>query len=57
MRAFSETYSAINVKNFGARGDGETDDSAAIQSAIDSGGKLLFFPFGTYLIGKPLHEQ
>lgn len=42
---------AVNVKDFGAVGDGVTDDTAAIQAAIDSvsnGGKV-FFPEGGYL--------
>ena len=41
----------INVKDFGATGDGITDDTLAIQTAINClprGGKL-FFPAGTYL--------
>ena len=41
---------AINVKDFGAVGDGSTDDTAAIQAAVDdaisSGVKAIFFPFG-----------
>jgi uncharacterized protein YlzI (FlbEa/FlbD family) len=43
---------SINVKAFGAKGDGVTNDSAAIQNAINSltkGGTVLF-PNGTYLI-------
>lgn len=42
----------INVKMFGAKGNGITDDTSAIQSAINatinSGKKELFFPPGTY---------
>lgn len=45
-----------NVKNYGATGDGSTDDSAAIQAAIDAmvyadsvaEGGTLFFPQGVY---------
>lgn len=46
---------AINVKSFGAVGDGVTDDTVAIQTAINSspGGKL-FFPKGEYLVTSPL---
>jgi hypothetical protein len=42
----------VNVKDFGAIGDGVTDDTAAIQAAINSvslnGGGSVFVPFGTY---------
>ena len=41
---------AVNVKDFGAVGDGVTDDTAAIQAAIDSGAESIFFPSGTYNI-------
>lgn len=42
----------INVKWFGAVGDGTTDDTAAIQSAIDAmpTGATLLFEGGTYLV-------
>jgi len=39
----------VNVKNFGAVGDGKTDDTAAIQSAYSHTG-LIYFPNGVYLI-------
>ncbi len=44
----------VNVKEFGATGDGTTDDSAAIQLAIDAieamaNPLLMFFPVGEYL--------
>nr|DAV72248.1 MAG TPA: peptidase [Caudoviricetes sp.] len=38
-----------NVKNYGAVGDGSTDDTEAIKKAIASG-KDLYFPDGEYLI-------
>jgi len=38
---------------YGARGDGKTDDSHAIQEAINSG-KQVFFRRSTYLIEKPI---
>ena len=47
----------ISVKDFGATGDGVTDDTAAIQAALDAmpneGGKL-FFPTGTYIVSASL---
>jgi hypothetical protein len=42
----------VSVKDFGAAGDGSTDDSAAVQAAINTmtAGGTLVFPFGTYKI-------
>jgi hypothetical protein len=43
----------VSVQKFGAKGDGRTDDTAAIQKAIDTikGTPFtLYFPNGTYLI-------
>ncbi|TPG94608.1 type I secretion C-terminal target domain-containing protein [Pseudomonas caspiana] len=44
----------FNVQNFGAKGDGITDDTAAIQSAIDAaaaaGGGQVYIPTGTYIV-------
>ena len=52
----------INVMDFGAKGDGVTDDTAAIQSAIDAvaaqgGGKIIipYSPKG-YRIARPAKE-
>jgi hypothetical protein len=42
---------AVNVKDFGAVGDGSTDDTAAIQAALDaSQGRPVRAPAGTYVI-------
>ena len=50
-----------SVKDFGATGDGDTDDTAAIQAAVDdlnttsaSRSATLVFPAGTYKITKPI---
>jgi len=42
------------VTEFGARGDGRTDDTQAIQRALNEGGGHLLFPEGTYLISRPI---
>lgn len=44
-----QSATIINVKDYGAVGDGVTDDSTAIQSALDVGG-IIFFPDGDYVI-------
>ncbi|KAF8757624.1 Glycoside hydrolase family 55 protein [Rhizoctonia solani] len=56
-----------NVKDYGAKGDGKTDDTEAIQRAIAEGGRcgqgceattrtpaLVYFPSGKYLVSKPI---
>lgn len=56
-----------NVKDFGAKGDGSTDDTNAINQAISSGDRcgygcdsstttpaLVYFPPGTYVVSKPI---
>ncbi|WPH03444.1 Hypothetical protein R9X50_00632400 [Acrodontium crateriforme] len=56
-----------NVKDFGAKGDGSTDDTAAINNALSSGTRcgqgcnsstispaIVYFPAGTYMVSKPL---
>lgn len=55
MALTKATYSMIenapaNVRDFGAIGDGTTDDTAAIQSALDSGTSRVFIPAGSYKI-------
>src|SRR5687767_12838192 len=43
----------FNIRSFGAKGDGRTVDSKAINDAIEaaarSGGGTVYFPAGTYL--------
>ncbi|KAI9844659.1 MAG: hypothetical protein M1838_002078 [Thelocarpon superellum] len=56
-----------NVKDYGATGDGTTDDTAAINNAISAGSRcglgcdsstttpaLVYFPAGTYLVSTPI---
>jgi parallel beta-helix repeat protein len=44
---------SVSVKDFGAVGDGVTDDTAAIQAALNSGASV-FLPSGTYNISSAL---
>ena len=45
----------VNVKDFGAKGDGVTNDREAIQTAIDkANGRTVFLPSGTYAIKRTL---
>lgn len=50
----------FNVKDYGALGDGSTDDTAEIQAAIDAaeaaGGGVVFFPAGVYVVGGALQD-
>jgi hypothetical protein len=44
----SKLKDVVNVKDFGAVGDGVVNDTAAIQAAVNSG-KRVYIPSGTYL--------
>ncbi|KLU82128.1 hypothetical protein MAPG_01205 [Magnaporthiopsis poae ATCC 64411] len=63
------TYKVFrNVKDYGAKGDGESDDTEAINRAISEGGRcgpgkcdgttispaVVYFPPGTYLVTSPI---
>ncbi|RAV14472.1 hypothetical protein DQG23_31475 [Paenibacillus contaminans] len=48
---------AVNVKWFGARGDGSHDDTTAIQQAIDAKRGTVFMPKGKYLTSAPIVVQ
>ncbi|KAI1322866.1 glycoside hydrolase family 55 protein [Xylariaceae sp. FL0255] len=57
-----------NVKDYGAKGDGKTDDTASIQAAISAGSRcapgscgsssttnaVIYFPAGTYIISSSI---
>jgi len=49
----------FNVRDFGAKGDGQTDDTAAFQKALDAagaaGGGVVFAPRGNYLFAGRLN--
>lgn len=50
------TGAVVNIKDFGAVGDGTTDDSAAIQAAINSTNDFIqvYMPPGTYRLSSPI---
>jgi len=64
----SSTYKIFrNVMDYGAKGDGVTDDTAALNAAVSAGGRcgqgcdsstvtpaLVYFPPGTYLVSAPI---
>lgn len=51
----SKLQDIVSVKDFGVTGDGNTDDTTALQAAIDGAvGLYLYFPSGKYLISSAL---
>lgn len=53
----SKLTESVSVKDFGAVGDGVTDDTAAIQAAINYGeenSRRVFIPAGTYIVSSNL---
>ena len=64
---FPADSGVLNVKDFGAKGDGTTDDTAAILQAVAASGadlgsffwqnKIVYFPNGTYLISQQITKK
>ena len=64
---FPADAGAINVRSFGATGDGHTDDTKALLAAIAASGgftgskfwkdRPVFLPDGTYLVSAPLLKK
>jgi hypothetical protein len=53
MLKVSSATVLLNVKNFGAKGDGRTNDTAALQQVFSKaagGGRTVYFPKGTYMV-------
>src|SRR5438270_12905283 len=44
-----------SVRDFGARGDGKTDDTQALHHAVQRTAGELVFPRGDYVLSKPLY--
>jgi hypothetical protein len=53
-RVAKKRASFLNVIDFGAAGDGQADDTSAIQAAVDAKAGSIRFPAGSYRITKPL---
>ena len=55
----------VNVKDYGAKGDGVTDDTAALAQAISANidksryrsNSFIWFPNGTYLVSGPIESR
>jgi hypothetical protein len=67
--SFPSNAGVLNVRDYGAKGDGVTDDTAAINKAIADStptpntgdfwgqAKIVYFPAGTYIVSAPLNKQ
>jgi hypothetical protein len=53
-RELQSTAFLVSVRDYGAIGDGITDDTAAIQAAIASGANAVFVPSGIYSVSSLL---
>ncbi|MFK3739055.1 glycosyl hydrolase family 28-related protein [Massilia sp. TN1-12] len=56
LRPLPPTKDWANVRSFGAKGDGKTDDTAAIQKAIDSK-RTVYLPLGFYLVNDTIRMK
>jgi hypothetical protein len=56
LRPLPPTAQWANVRGFGARGDGKTDDTAALQKAIDSN-RVVYLPLGFYLVNDTIRMK
>ncbi|TPX21790.1 hypothetical protein DIZ76_015753 [Coccidioides immitis] len=48
----------LNVKAFGAKGDGQTDDTAILNSILSRAANMssiVYFPFGVYVVKNTIH--
>jgi len=53
FRSVTKEINSVNVKDFGAKGDGINDDSNALQAATNTG-KIVIFDSGKYLLAKTI---
>lgn len=59
LKAISDWHSVFNVRDYGAKGDGVTDDTVAFQSTITAAGTggTIAVPPGSYLISSSLSPR
>lgn len=53
-RWLRDYYGSVDVRWFGTKGDGTTDDASAIQAATNYGGNVNFPNSGTFFINNPI---
>jgi sugar lactone lactonase YvrE len=53
LPALPPTPDWVNVRTLGVKGDGKTDDTAALQQAI-AAHRVLYFPLGYYIVKKTI---
>lgn len=56
IRSLPPTTAWVNVHTLGVKGDGKTDDTAAIQKAVN-GHRVLYFPSGNYIVRSTITLQ
>ena len=56
---FAELKNCVTPQMYGAKGDGKTDDTKAINDAIEAVGNngIVFFPEGTYLVSSSMNSS
>ena len=64
---FPKDAGAVDVRDLGAKGDGVTDDTAAINAALTASGpdtghspwhdRIVYLPNGTYLVSAPIAKR
>ena len=54
IRALPPASAWVNLKSLGVKGDGQTDDTAAIQKAIDEH-RVLYIPSGNYIVSDTIN--
>lgn len=58
IKSFALSVWQINLNGFSVKGDGVTDDSAALNAILSENaaqGKVSYFPYGVYIVKNTLH--